>query len=142
MKNKSFLALFILVLFLFGGYGAYLFINTPIDNASITIEEAPEVTATNPETIEDNSALIFYSTSCPHCEVVAEYLKTDGSALKINVKKLKVDDPKTDTANIEIALNKIKECNLKDDWGVPLMYHNGICIMGDQPIIDYLNQQK
>jgi len=142
MKNKSFWALFILVLFLFGGYGAYLFINTPIDNASITIEEAPEVTATNPETIKDNSALIFYSTTCPHCEVVAEYLKTDGSALKINVKKLKVDDPKTDTANIEIALNKIKECNLKDDWGVPLMYHNGICIMGDQPIIDYLNQQK
>ena len=143
MNSKKISAIAIILLFLVGSYGTYLFIgSSPIDSASVEIKDNTSTTVTTLENIKDESVLIFYSSSCPHCEVVAEYLKTNGSSLKVDVRKLKVDDPKTDKANIEIALNKIKECNLKDNWGVPLLYHKGACIMGDQPIIDYLNQQK
>ena len=142
MNGKKISAIAIMLLFLVGSYGAYLFIGSSPINANVEVVENTSATITTKEDIKDETALIFYSSSCPHCEVVAEYLKTNDSSLKVDVKKLKVDDPKTDKDNIEIALTKIKECNLKDNWGVPLLYHKGSCIMGDQPIIDYLNQQK
>lgn len=91
---------------------------------------------------QDDSVLIFYSSSCPHCKIVEDYLAQNSKDLKLNVRSLKIDNPKTDKENIELALSKIKECNLKDNWGVPLMYYKGDCLMGDQPIIDYISQHK
>lgn len=132
-----------MLLFLAGSYGTYLIIGMSMDS----IDTTENITVDTKETIEvvaekDDSVLIFYSSSCPHCEVVEKYLASNRSTIKANVKSLKIDNPKTDKSNIELALAKIKECKLKDNWGVPLMYHNGDCLMGDQPIIDYLNQIK
>lgn len=114
MDKKRISAILIILLFLVGSYGAYLFINVPIDN-NIEVSEATITTEVKKEDIKDDTVLIFYSSSCPHCEIVDAYLKTDKSSLNVDVRKLKVDDPKTDKANIEIALEKIKECNLKDN---------------------------
>jgi len=138
MKIKSFWALLIVIVFLFGGYGVYLVTGLP---TSSNITET-EITSKEIVEVDDKSVLIFYSASCPHCKIVEEYLSTNKSNLKISVKSLKIDDAKTDASNISLAMSKIQECKLGDDWGVPLMYYNGQCLMGDQPIIDFLNQQK
>jgi len=132
-----------MILFLVGSYGAYLMVGISMDG----IDDSQEITLDTKEISEtdvpsDDSVLIFYSESCPHCKVVEKYLETEGSAIKAEVKSLKIDNSKTDKANIELALSKIQECKLKDNWGVPLMYHKGDCLMGDQPIIDYLSQLK
>lgn len=112
MKLTRIWALLILIIFLFGGYGIYLISNTPIENVSI---EEPIITeiATPAET-KENEALIFYSSACPHCENVKTFLK-DNQDIKIETKLLKIDDPATDKNNIEVALNKIKECKLQDN---------------------------
>jgi protein-disulfide isomerase len=115
MDKKRISAIIIILLFLVGSYGAYLFVNVPTDMASIEVKDATITTEVKKDDIKDNTVLIFYSSSCPHCEIVDAYLKTDKASLKVDVRKLKVDDPKTDKANIEIALEKIKECNLKDN---------------------------
>lgn len=127
-----------MVVFLFGGYGIYLVTSLPT-NTDTTVDTTLII---KQEKIDEKSALIFYSSSCPHCKKVEQYLSENAKSLKISVKSLKIDDPKTDASNIQLALGKIQECKLGDDWGVPLMYYNGQCLMGDQPIIDFLNQQK
>lgn len=115
MDKKRISAIIIVLMFLAGSYGAYLFVNVPMDSASIEVSEDTITSEVKKEDIKDDTVLIFYSLSCPHCEVVDEYLKTDKASLKVDVQKLKVDNPKTDKANIAIALEKIKECNLKDN---------------------------
>ena len=135
------MTIFIILIFLFGGFGAFLFTNNQNSNVTITTvtTKANDTKTTEPKT---DGILIFYSSTCPHCEKVKEFLKGDGANLTIGVQMLKIDDPIKDKSNLALALGKIKECNLGDSWGVPLMYHNGKCIMGDVPVIDYLNQYK
>lgn len=115
MDKRRIYAIIIVLLFLAGSYGAYLFVNVPMDNAEIEIDNITSTAEIKKEDIKSDTALIFYSSSCPHCEIVDAYLKTDKSSLKVDVRKLKVDDPKTDKENIQIALEKIKECKLKDN---------------------------
>jgi len=105
-----------MLLFLAGSYGTYLIVGMSMDS----IDTTENITVDTKETVEviaekDDSVLIFYSSSCPHCEVVEKYLASNRSTIKANVKSLKIDNPKTDKSNIELALAKIKECKLKDN---------------------------
>lgn len=143
MKSTKFWTLIILIIFLFGSFGAYFISSLTTGNTDLQLENKEiEITSTTlSEEIKDESVLIFYSSTCPHCEIVKKYLKDNDSNLTVVVKTLKIDDPKTDKDNLALALKKSQECNLGENWGVPFMYYNGECLMGDQPIIDYLNQK-
>lgn len=140
MKLKSVWAFLTLILFVFGSYGIYLIISMPVNTTNNTNTN----TEINMEDlgISDDAALIFYSSSCPHCKAVNEFLNQNAENIKIPVQSLKIDDSKTDGDNIKLALAKIEECEVGENWGVPLMYHDGGCLMGDQPIIEYLSQLK
>ena len=143
MKSTKFWTLIILIVFLFGSFGAYFISSLTSGTADLQLENKEiEITSTTQEEEEkDESVLIFYSSTCPHCEIVKKYLKDNADNLTLMVKTLKIDDPKTDKNNLALALQKVQECNLGESWGVPLMYYAGDCLMGDQPIIDYLNQK-
>jgi thiol-disulfide isomerase/thioredoxin len=105
-----------LVIFFFGGYGVYLMTSLPTNTIdTVEIETTTSLVQPKSDEKQDDSVLIFYSNSCPHCKIVEDYLAQNSKDLKLNIKSLKIDNPKTDKENIEIALSKIKECNLKDD---------------------------
>jgi len=137
-----------LVVFLVGSYGIYITLilpkNSPLNPlneqnqpTSATINQ-DNLTASLPD-VGDKIA-IFYSTSCPHCQKVSQYLSDNKIEEKLDVLKLKVDDENTDKANIDLWFQKVQECNLgEESLGVPFMYHQGKCVIGDQPIIDYIN---
>lgn len=140
MKLKSVWAFLTLILFVVGSYGLYLIIGMPIDQTD-NLNTNTEIDISDLGISEDE-ALIFYSSSCPHCKTVAEYLNQNADNIKIPVRSLKIDDSKTDGDNIKLALAKVKECEVGENWGIPLMYHDGGCLMGDQPIIEYLSHLK
>lgn len=143
MKNTKFWTLIILIIFLFGSFGAYFISSLTSGTTDLQLENKEiEITSPTQEEEDDESVLVFYSSTCPHCEIVKKYLKDNAENLTLTVKTLKIDDPKTDKDNLALALKKAQECNLGENWGVPLMYYAGDCLMGDQPIIDYLNQKK
>ncbi len=142
MKNTKFWTLVILVIFLFGSFGAYFISSLTSGTTDLQLDNKEiEITPTPEENTDDKSILIFYSSTCPHCDNVKKYLADNKDGLSVGIKTLKIDDPKNDKDNLALALQKAQECNLGESWGVPLMYNDGECLMGDQPIIDYLSQK-
>jgi len=103
-----------LIVFLFGSFGAYFISSLTSGTADLQLENKEiEITSTTQEEEEkDESVLIFYSSTCPHCEIVKKYLKDNADNLTLMVKTLKIDDPKTDKNNLALALQKVQECNL------------------------------
>jgi len=145
MKNKKVLAAVLLVLFLIGGTAvtSLIFSGNPIssDVEIVTTTTLKNDGENNPsEQVLSKEVLVFYTTSCPFCENLKTYIKDNSQNLDLEFNLLKIDDPVKDKANLELVLSKIKECNITDRWGVPFTYHNGKCVMGDQPAIEYFKQ--
>ncbi|MDD3808393.1 MAG: hypothetical protein PHG49_02580, partial [Candidatus Pacebacteria bacterium] len=82
-----------LILFVVGSYGLYLIIGMPIDQTD-NLNTNTEIDISDLGISEDE-ALIFYSSSCPHCKTVTEYLNQNADNIKIPVRSLKIDDSKT-----------------------------------------------
>ena len=85
-------------------------------------------------------SVIFYGSGCPHCEVVEEWLKEN---LEIEKKTgLIMREVYNDKNNHSEMTERAKECGTATENGIGVffLYDNGICLMGDQPIIDYLKE--
>lgn len=87
------------------------------------------------------SAVLFVGATCPHCRKVEEWLKENKIVKEkagIIIKEVYYHQ---DNAR-ELKL-KAEECRLENGQGigVPFLYHQGKCIIGDQPIIDYLREK-
>ena len=82
--------------------------------------------------------IIFYGATCPHCKKVNEYIVANNIDKVVKLQHLEVYSNKT---NLELMKQKLDQCkNLSDSdkGGVPFMYTPDTCLVGDQPIIDYL----
>jgi len=85
--------------------------------------------------------LLFVSETCPHCQNVEEWLD-DNPDIKT---KAKLDSKFiSDDQNKKLLAQKAQECQLDGSKGigVPFVYSEGKCIMGDSEIIDYLKNIK
>ena len=101
---------------MFGSFGAYFISSLTSGTTDLQLENKEiEITSTTlDEEEKDESVLVFYSSTCPHCDVVKKYLKDNENNLALVVKTLKIDDPKTDKDNLALALKKVQECKLGD----------------------------
>lgn len=82
--------------------------------------------------------MIFYGSTCPHCKKVNEYIIANNIDKIVPFQHLEVYN---DKANLELMKQKLDLCkNLSadDKGGVPFMYSSETCLVGDQPIIDFL----
>ena len=83
--------------------------------------------------------IIFWGRGCPHCGIVNDFIK------KHNLDNLLSLDHKEIYTNPENAQEFNRICEEHSigllDRGVPMMYTEGQCIIGDQPIIKYLDQK-
>lgn len=84
--------------------------------------------------------ILFYSDTCSHCKIVAQYIEEN------NVKSYLVFDEleiSTNPANSQLLIRKAKNCGLStDNLGVPFFFDGTACFVGDQEIIKYFESKK
>lgn len=90
--------------------------------------------------VENNSAIIFfYGEGCPHCEKVEKYFQEKGIHNKINFEEKEVYK---NTGNAKLLSEKAKVCGIKEnEIGVPLLWADGKCHIGDEEIIKFFNEK-
>lgn len=79
----------------------------------------------------------FSSPTCPHCAVVDGFLEGWEGKDKIKIEKKEVLNNRE---NINLFYQRGEYCQIpRNQLGVPFLFTpEGECILGDQPIIDYL----
>ncbi|MGI5841286.1 MAG: glutathione S-transferase N-terminal domain-containing protein [Patescibacteria group bacterium] len=80
---------------------------------------------------------VFTTPTCPHCRVVKDYLNEKNISLEIG--ELTSQDNQNQFK--DIVENKCSPALDINEVGVPFLFdeENSTCLMGDQPIIDYIN---
>ncbi len=125
-KIIIFTGLAVLVLFLVWG-----FLSAMDSTEETSIDTTP--------IIADDSLILFYGEGCPHCKVVEEYIDSNPQIKQLPIIQKEVYN---NINNLEEFEDKIKECQPQPRMsGVPLLWHNRTCLLGDQDIINYLNGQ-
>jgi len=99
--------------------------------------QSKNVTPVKPET-----DLLFYSTACPHCIKVEDFLKDNEADTKIAYQKLEVDFSQT---NKNLLVAKQTACGYTADnnlGAIPFLYtKNGVCFLGEEEIINYFKAE-
>ncbi|KKU63741.1 MAG: hypothetical protein UX88_C0023G0018 [Candidatus Woesebacteria bacterium GW2011_GWC2_47_16] len=82
----------------------------------------------------------YWSTTCPHCAKVQEFIDSWEGTAKISLEKKEINSP----ANSNLLVRRASSCNISvNDVGVPFLFTpEGKCILGDEPIIEYLKGLK
>jgi len=83
---------------------------------------------------------LFYSNGCPHCAKVEKYFKENNILEKYSIEKRNING----SAKCAQEFNKICQYNNipLDKRGVPMLYFEGQCLIGDKPIIDFFKNKE
>lgn len=78
----------------------------------------------------------YWSKTCPHCAKVQEFLDSWENKDKISLEKKEIASP----VNSNMLVKRASSCNISPtEVGVPFLFTpEGKCIVGDEPIIEYL----
>lgn len=87
--------------------------------------------------INENKVELFVSEACSHCKKVEEWL--DQNVAIKEKSGLTEKEVYYNKENSQQMITRANECQLdtRQGVGIPFLYDNGECIIGDQPIIDY-----
>ena len=95
----------------------------------------------SPLNIDDSQVLFFWSETCPHCKNVEKYFEeNDKLDEKLKIKKMEISGNKENMKYFEQVATKCKLSQM--NAGVPLLYKDQKCTMGDAPIISILETMK
>jgi glutaredoxin len=123
---KKFLTIIIVLLIIFSLY-KLLFTNS--SNYGVPFESADLV--------------LFWGNGCPHCEKVKDYIKENNldKTVKISYKEVYYD--KSNQKLLQDSVKKCPEIDSSQGIGVPMGLErpSGVCLYGDQPIIDWLKSK-
>ncbi len=89
---------------------------------------------------EDDAGIIFfYGTECSHCQAVEKYIADNQIDQKVSFSKREVS---SDSKNANLMVKKAMECNIDTKTlGIPFMWANGKCYMGDNEVENFLNEE-
>jgi len=89
----------------------------------------------------EDKVILFVRNDCPHCQIVEQWLE-DKTAIKTN-SGLVFKEVSLNKDNSQLLLTSALQCQLDSSQGlgVPFLFDQGKCIIGDQPIIDYLGEK-
>jgi len=116
--------------------GAAVLILGVLGVALLNREKEPLVAGLNSE-----GTTILYSTkTCPHCRNVKDWLVKNGA---VRERSGLIEKDANSPGVVKEMKEKMKECDFDSSGGilVPLLFDQGKCFLGDQPIIDYLSQE-
>ena len=83
----------------------------------------------NNKIIKQDEILFFYGTTCPHCKNVEDFIKENNLEQKLEIKSFEVYNSKE---NLNKMLYYARICKINEkDLGVPMIYYNGKCYIGD-----------
>jgi len=96
------------------------------------------VSATENDAINQNNKILFYGNGCPHCAKVESFIQ-DNQLEKLIIRK----EIYHNSTNAE-EFNKLCDKNGINlmDRGVPFLFAENKCFIGDQQIINYLKNNK
>lgn len=87
--------------------------------------------------VQENSSgnYLFYGNGCAHCAKVSRYFQKNGTLEKHGIKEKNISG----NAKYSSEFNEICQNSgfPLDKRGIPMLYFEGQCLMGDQPIIDF-----
>ena len=84
--------------------------------------------------------ILFYSDSCPHCQIVEQYITANNVKSYLVFRELEVS---TNPANAQLLAKKATSCGLAtDSLGVPFFFDGTNCLLGDENIIKYFSDKK
>lgn len=89
---------------------------------------------------KQSQMILFYSDSCPHCQVVEKYIADNRIDAKLDFQKKEVSN---NQANATLLERKARQCGIDvtQGLGVPFFFDGSRCYMGDQDIIAYFNNK-
>lgn len=97
-------------------------------------ENAEEISQVSSEDL-----ILFYSSTCSHCAVVEKYISDNQILSKIDLVQKEVSGDKNNSSEL---VAKAKKCGIKaNSIGVPLLWNNGECLVGDKSIIAFFTQE-
>jgi len=84
--------------------------------------------------------ILFYSTSCVHCQKVNDFIAINNVKNKVKFRELEVSQ---DQANANLLLSKAKRCGLDTSGGlaVPFLFDGQKCLTGDVDIIGFFQSK-
>ncbi|MDR3559667.1 MAG: hypothetical protein P4L62_00845 [Candidatus Pacebacteria bacterium] len=98
-----------------------------------------EGVSTSQVTVDNASIIFFYGAECPHCQNVEKYIADNHLDQKVKYSKLEVWFNKP---NSNLMLQKAQQCGISpDQLGVPFVWNNGKCYMGEQDVENFLSSQ-
>lgn len=84
---------------------------------------------------QNENTILYYGNGCPHCAIVDKYISDNGVAAKISFSQKEVYGNKN---NRDELISKAQGCGLDTAAiGIPLLWDNGKCYVGDEEIINY-----
>ncbi len=90
------------------------------------------------KSISATSYILYVGHGCPHCLNVEEYIIQSNLNEKIFINITEVFENKVGASDF---MEKAKICGLdQKSLGVPVLYANGKCFSGDEPIINFLKE--
>lgn len=83
--------------------------------------------------------ILFYSTSCPHCQIVEQYIAANGIRAKYQFQELEISG---DQGNRNKLVAIAKGCGLDStqSLSVPLFFDGQKCLLGDEEIINFFKE--
>ncbi|MEI7452227.1 MAG: glutaredoxin domain-containing protein [Candidatus Falkowbacteria bacterium] len=89
--------------------------------------------------VSDAKLVLYYSTTCPHCKIVEQYMDENKIQAKSGIVMKEVSG---DKANAQELVAKAVTCNIsQNDLGVPFLWNDGKCLVGDKDIVDFFKTQ-
>lgn len=97
-------------------------------------------TASSSLSVPASSPLIlFYGDGCPHCAIVEKFITDNGIDKKISIQEKEVYYHQENANQLSQAA---RGCGLDTGAiGVPFLWDGKICVVGDEPIIDFLKKE-
>jgi len=77
---------------------------------------------------------LFISSSCGHCANVKKFISDNDVTDKVQFAEKEVSES---LVNYNTWLQAGKSCGITEKLGVPLLYDNGKCYMGEVEVMDY-----
>lgn len=84
---------------------------------------------------DDTGIILFYGDSCPHCEIVDNFISENGIREKVLFSELEVSS-NADNANILFQKASICKIN-QNEVGVPFLWDGENCFLGDVDVINF-----
>ena len=108
--------------------GANTAINTEAPDGTVIVQK-------------DTDIILFYGATCPHCKVVEEFISKNNITRYLKFQNLEVYNNQDNSKNMMEKQELCKNLSEDDKGGVPFMYSGETCLVGSDPIINYLKEK-